>query len=149
MSLGNQFPDHIKRQFAKRSLEIGIVLKLLVQDTTPPKIKRLIIVGRTEDHLTIASVYINSPKDKKWPEGRKSQQLLFKAENRDYLDKDSFIDCSDLKIKDNNELFGIVKNRPSAVIGKVSDEDFELIKNTIINSRTIKGKHKKKYGFYK
>lgn len=39
---------------------IGAVLRMMVIDTNPPKIKRFIIVGESDDSLTLASVYINT-----------------------------------------------------------------------------------------
>lgn len=39
---------------------IGTVLRMMVKGTTPPKVKRFIIVGESADSLTLASVYINT-----------------------------------------------------------------------------------------
>lgn len=60
MDLSNFLPDDFKKDFTSRNLKIGTVLRLSVKDTNPPKIKRFIVVGKTIDGLSLASVYINS-----------------------------------------------------------------------------------------
>lgn len=49
MSLGDHFPKEFQHEHTERTLKIGMVLKLFVNDTTPPKEKRFIIVGFSED----------------------------------------------------------------------------------------------------
>jgi ribosomal protein S13 len=65
------------------------------------------------------------------------------------LDWDSYIDCSKITPRDLKEIESAIKLKPEAIIGKLSHEDLEVIKQKIRTSPTIKGKHKKKFGFYK
>jgi hypothetical protein len=131
-------------------LEVGMVLKLLVPDTIPPKEKRFIVVGNNDDTTCYATVYINTTINKKinWARELIELHVLFEAEGRVYLDWDSYVDCSKLIIRDRKFLYNAIKKRPEAIIGKLSDEDLLKIKEIIKNAPTIKGKHKKKFGFY-
>lgn len=132
------------------ALLIGTVLRMMVKDTIPPKIKRFIIVGESEDSLTLASVYINTELNMKvhYNLDLQCQQVELAAHGRSYLDHASFVDCSKLKIIDRDELYAIIQNRPEVIIGRIDQQDFEIIKRQITCSPTIKGKIKKRYGFY-
>lgn len=148
MSPSNAFNN--KKQNSTRSLEIGMVLKLYVSDTRPAKEKRFIVIGKTDNDLSIATLYINSKINKKinWAKELIDLHIHFKAQGREYLDYDSYVDCSKLIIRDFNELTAAINKRPEAILGTISDEDLQLISDKIKDSPTIKGKHKKKYGFY-
>nr|MBZ1362377.1 hypothetical protein [Dyadobacter fermentans] len=123
---------------------------MMVKDTTPPKVKRFIIVGESADSLTLASVYINTELNMtvNYNLDLRCQHLEFPADGRDYLDHTSFVDCSKLKIIERAELCAIIQNRPTIVIGKLDQQDFEMVRRQITCSTTIKGKIKKRYGFY-
>lgn len=150
MNLGSYFPERYREAFAGRNIEIGSVIKLFVKDTHPPKEKRFIVVGFSEDRLILATVFINTEinKNVNWCQELRLQNLLFETDGRDYLEHPSYIDCSKLVPKDYYEIESAVKERPEAILGKVCPEDWQLIKDTILHSTTIKGKHKKKFGFY-
>ena len=126
MSLGDFFPETFRQEYASRNLEIGSVLKLYVKDTKPPKEKRFIVVGKTIEGLCLATVYINSEVNDNinfTPE-LKALHLFFQASGRDYLDHDSYVDCSQFVVRKQSEIQLAVINRPEAVIGKLSNEDF-------------------------
>ena len=150
MGLGDLFPEEFKAEFASRNIEIGTVLRLTVKDTSPPKIKRFIVVGKTLDGLSLASVYINSEINKKvnWCVEMQNLQIPTNHEENEFLDKDSYIDCSKLIPRDSLEISEVIKENPASVIGKLKKEDLDYLVETIRNAPTIKGKHKKKYGFF-
>ncbi|SDD49988.1 hypothetical protein SAMN04487996_101174 [Dyadobacter soli] len=129
---------------------IGTVLRMMVKDTNPPKIKRFIIVGESEDCLTLASVYINTELNMKvnYNLDLQCQHIEFQAAGRDYLDHTSFVDCSKLKIIERAELSTIIQNRPAVIIGRLNQDDFEVVRRQLCCSPTIKGKIKKRYGLY-
>lgn len=150
MSLGDLFPDSFKSEFASRNIEIGTVLRLSVKDTTPPKIKRFIVVGKTLDGLTLASVYINSEINTtvNWCIEMQNLQIPIYARDKDFLDRDSYVDCSKLILRDALEISEVLKHNHNVVIGKLPPEDLNMIQETLRNAITIKGKLKKKYGLY-
>lgn len=131
-------------------LRPGSVLRLFVKDTNPPKTKRFIVVGISVDEICIATVYINSNLNKKaaWSIELESLNIFFEKSDRPYLDHDSWIDCSDLIIRDVSEIQSIITKRADAVIGRLSDDDLSMVIDTLKNSPTIKGKTKKRFGFY-
>jgi hypothetical protein len=150
MALGDSFPENFKSEFASRNIEIGTVLRLAVKDTTPPKIKRFIVIGKTMDGLSLASLYINSDINKNihWCIELQNLQILLNCNDNEFLDNDSYVDCSKLVIREALEISNIIKENPSAVIGKLKEIDFKYILETVKNSTTIKGKLKNKFGLY-
>lgn len=131
-------------------LRPGSVLRLFVKDTNPPKTKRFVVVGISIDEVSVASVYINSNLNKKaaWSLELESSHLFFEKAGRSYLDHDSWIDCSDLAIRDVAEMQSIILNRPDAIIGNLSAIDLRLVIKTLNKAYTIKGKTKKKFGLF-
>jgi hypothetical protein len=148
MSLSDYFPEEIQNNYKERALKVGAVLKLFVSDTNPPKEKRFIVVGFTEDKLSLASLYINSEINTNinWSQEKQSLQLEFIPDNREYLDWTSFIDCSEFILRETNEIQKAIEKRPEAIIGEINDADLELIITTVRHSTTINGKYKKRYG---
>lgn len=132
------------------NIKVGTVLRLHVKNTIPPKYKRFIIVGFTQDKLSLATVYINSDININinWSQEQQALQLLFTSEGRPYLDRNSYIDCSKLMFRDTEEIYSAVHNNPDAIIGKLSEEDLKYVMNTLKYASTIKGKYKKRYGLY-
>lgn len=150
MSLGDSFPDKFKSDFSERNIAVGKVLRIKVKDTKPPKIKRFVIVGFSEDKCTLASVYINSEINPNinWSLEQQELQLELTSDNRDYLSKTSYIDCSKLIIKDHKEISSIVEARSDSVLGEMNETDLKLVVEKLKSSRTIKGKIKKRYGLF-
>ncbi len=150
MSLGDRFSQSSREEHAKRGLQVGSVLKLRVVDTHPPKEKRFIVVGLTSDGVSLATVYINSDINlivNYSPELRQLQHYI-ESDGRDYLDHDSYVDCSQLITRDRAEIHYALMQRPEAFIGLLSENDLQTINGKILSSEKIKGKVKKKFGFY-
>lgn len=150
MNLGDLFPEELKKNNSKKELKIGTVLRLHVKDTDPPKIKRFIIIGFTEDKVTLATVYINTEinTNVNWSIEQQDLQLSLSSENREYLEHDSFVDCSKFFLKGVQEITDIVKSRPEVIIGELNQDDLKIVIEKIKNATTIKGKVKKKYGLF-
>lgn len=120
MSLSDHFPKKFQHEHTERTLKIGMVLKLFVNDTTPPKEKRFIIVGFSEDKFSLASVYINSDINKNinWSQEQQALQLELTSETRGFLDWDSYVDCSKLILRETLELQTVYASRPEVCIGQ-------------------------------
>jgi hypothetical protein len=73
---------------------------------------------------------------------------FFPASGRVYLDHDSFVDCSTIYARGHEELYEAMKNRPEALLGVLDPKDLQIVRNTIIRSPKIKGKDKKRFGFF-
>lgn len=150
MSLGDHFPKDLQDDYKERALKVGTVLKLFVNDTTPPKEKRFIIVGFTEDKFSLASLYINTEVNTNinWSQEQQALQLELSSNSREYLDWTSYVDCSKFNIRETQEIKKAIQSRPEAIIGEVSAKDLELIITTIRHASTINGKYKKRYGIF-
>ena len=78
----------------------------------------------------------------------KDLQFPFTAVNREYLDHDSFVDCSRLIERNFDELKTILKNNASSSIGQISENDLKNIKAKIKSARTISVRIKKKFNLF-
>lgn len=150
MPLKFLFPKYYQAIYATPSIEAGVVVKIFLNTVTPPKEKRVVIVGESPDKSQIAYVYINSRINKKVHQKRMAQRLHKKLDpkDRDYIDRTSYVDCTQLQTMEKYKIRRAIVKSPSRVIGWMSNFDYEVIKNNILSAPTIKGKHKKKFGFY-
>ena len=150
MSLGDFFPEKDRREFAARKVSVGTVLKLKVFDTNPPKEKRFIVIGTTLDGLVLATIYINTTINPviNFSSELQALHIPLEKQGRKFLDHDSYVDCSKIVPRERSEIETAIQNRPDVVIGTLSTVDLQLIRKTIISAPTIKGKHKKKFGFF-
>ncbi len=148
-NLGDLFPDELKGQFVDENFKIGAVLKRHDKNSNPPKDKRSIIVGFDAQNVFLAYVFINSeinPNIFKSPQARK-QHLELDANNRDYLDKTSFVDCSQIKVEDASAIKDLIATNPSVHLGELSSSDLIDVIDKIKNSPTIAQKAKQRFGF--
>jgi hypothetical protein len=150
MSLGDKFSIDIKTDHAKRGTQIGAVLRLFVEDTNPPKVKYFIVVGLTQDGISLASVYINSEVNMimNYSQELRALHLPLSADDCNFLDHDSYVDCSRLVIRDRERIYQDLLNCPEAFVGTLSQNQLTTIRNHIIGAKTIKGKIKKKFALY-
>ncbi len=146
-SLGDLLPEEFKKKFAAQNITVGTVIKCFVKNTNPPKEKRFVVLGIDSEGNLIGVVFINS--DINWnvirtQELAQLQHYVTKDEN-EYLDWDSYIDCSDLFELPYNDVYTSIQNKPQSVLGTVSSDDLKTIKEHIKKSPKIKPKLLKKY----
>ncbi|RJQ58924.1 MAG: hypothetical protein C4530_09880 [Desulfobacteraceae bacterium] len=138
--LGDYFPQAQIQTHVRSILVKGAVLKLHSIDIHNPKIKRLIIIGRSHSEDDLGKVFINTG-----PQAPASQIFLSKS-GRPYLDHDSYVDCSRIYPDSFNEVFSRVQSDLSSYLGKVTDEDIALIIKTLSEAKTISKMEKTKFG---
>lgn len=128
-------------------LKVGMVIRAFVQDTNPPKIKRFIIVGISENNICLGTVFLNTEIniDALPPINQKFQYKLVKTDERDFIDYDCYVDCSDLKERSYSEIHNLIVQNPKSVIGILSEKDLMNIHFTVCEAPTIAPKLKKKY----
>jgi|SRR5690554_1068016 len=150
MTLKERFNEHMQKIYAIPCVEIGVVVKIYLDIVTPPKEKLAIIVGESADGMKFAVVLINSKINKKVHRKLIAQLLQIRLDPKDheYIDWPSYVDCTQLIMIDKALVQKAVAKSPSRVIGWISNFDFEFIKSYILSAPTIKGKYKKKFGFY-
>lgn len=140
--LGDLFPDVERQSFVERHLTPGRVLYLFCGFTNPPKDKLLVLLYSS---LTPLLFVINSrihPFIQKHPELLKCQ-VVIRASDYDFLQHDSFIDCSQV-IEDFDE--AAIKEQAlgdvSRVRGELStDTKLEIIR-AVQNAPTISKQNK-------
>jgi len=149
-TLGDSFPEDFKKDFAKRNVKEGSVIRCFVRDTNPPKEKRFIILAFSYDKITLGTLYINSEINPNLfnTEELKKLHLLFSAKDREYLHHDSFVDCSEIYQKPVTEILKVLEEHPKSLIGEVNVEDFKKIRTTIKSAKTISIATKKKFGVF-
>jgi hypothetical protein len=140
--LGDLFPKEDRDEHAERLLAKGAVLRLYSTDINNRKIKRLIIIGFA-DQGELGKIYINSN-----PQSDHSQ-IQLGASSRDYLEHDSYVDCSRIYEDDRNVLLEMIKADLSCCIGQVSSADMERIESFLKAARTIPLKQKRRFGLIK
>ena len=149
-NLGDAFPQEFIDRFSEDKIKTGTVIRAKVKDTNPSKIKRFIIIGIDGEKVSLATVFINSEINPNiFPTLElQNAHLFLESENRDYLDNDSFVDCSTLIERSVEDLIDLIRNNPSTCIGEVNSLDMEIIKKKIKTVKTISINLKKKYSLF-
>ena len=149
-SLGSYFPDDIRRQLAITNLRIGSVLRMHVLDTTPPKIKRLIVVGMDPESIMLVTVFINSEINPSIISSTKLQELQYPLESQSlpFLDHNSYADCSKVREREYAAMLEALTQDPSIHLEHLPEDHLRAIRKTISKSKTISLRIKKKYGLF-
>ncbi len=150
MSLADLIPEELRDGFAKRNIQIGSVIKVFITDTTPPKEKRLILVGASYDRLHFATIFINSEINQRIFHTQELVELNYEmyAKECAFLDYNSFADCSTIKSRPTAWFYEIIKKDPARVLGLVPEKDLYEIRVRIKSARTISPAVKKTFGLF-
>jgi hypothetical protein len=124
-NIGDFFPDELKEQLADNNFKIGAVLKYHIDSITPPKPKRLIIVGFDDQKVALATVFINTEINPNvFPtQALRDLNLEFDTINRDYLDHKSYVNCSQIFEQDVESVKGLLITDPDVHIGELNSKD--------------------------
>jgi hypothetical protein len=122
-------------------LNIGVAFIYYDETIKIPHKKRCIVVGITEQRDQLAAVYINSeinPADLGSPDLESLHyQVLLTPERQHYLNKDSYVDCSDLIHLFPESLCRNINDNGGKIYGSVSEVDFNEIINRLLNGGSI------------
>lgn len=147
-SLGDFFADNQKNAFAEQAVTIGSVVKVWLTWTTPPKEKRIIIVGTTATGDYLGVVLINS--EINWNVNRNPDvidfQYFLRAEDCEFLSHDSYADCLNLHEISRKQVVGEILDDLQKALGRVSDELFTEILTRVKTSPTMTQKARKRFG---
>jgi len=133
-----------KEDFCKRKITVGGVFRFHTRQTTPPKIKRLVIAGIRKDINSVGFVFFNSnqaPNPK-----LASLQLSFSFDKRPFLDRSCYLDCAFLKEWGFDHLLGKCIANPQIFLGQLSQEDSNLMLNALKKANTVSTRVKNRYG---
>ncbi|MEJ7830714.1 MAG: hypothetical protein WKF91_21070 [Segetibacter sp.] len=126
-------------------MKIGNVIRIPVQDTIPPKVKYLIVVGVTSESL--ATIFINSELKPLHLSSIELQSLQFPLSSTvcTFLKKDSFADCSDIADRNKAEINIMLQKDPGRNEGAIPMDIMGKIIVTIKKAKSITVAIKKKY----
>jgi len=128
-------------------VQLGNVIRTYVTDTNPPKIKLFIIIG--SDSENVATIFINTNiRISDFPEQLQGLQLPVDTQSCPFLSHNSFIDCSDIKLKPKSKLNAVLQKEPSRLIGQIPAGQMEIIKSIIRRAKSITTEFKKQYGLW-
>lgn len=121
------------------------MLRLFVEETIPPKVKYLVIVGSTSDK--IATVYINSDLFlNDIPVGSQAYQLPITPAELSCLIRNSLIDCSDIVERDKASINKILQIEPGRKEGALAQAKIAEVLRLVKTSKTISNSEKNKFG---
>lgn len=135
------------RQFNK--IEVGTVLRMM-SNTRPPKVKFFVVIGTHENNIALGTVYINSNINTTVNYSAYLQALHHQItpDDYDFLSHNSYIDCSGIYERDLSEILQAVNYDNKRIVGYLNTTDLDLVKRNLIQSNTIKGKIKRRFGLY-
>jgi hypothetical protein len=147
-NLGDLFPDNMKETWVEDNFKVGTVLKYHVDFTNPPKSKRLIVIGFDNSSVVFATVLINTEINPRLFPTKDLRDLHIELEEktRDYLNHNSYVDCSQIHEQDINEVKKLILEDTKIHLGRLSEEDLTTITEKIKTAKTISSKTKKKFG---
>lgn len=142
MHLKVRFSDEERLKFVRERFQAGVVIKLDCDFTTPPKPKRLLVVAANRKR-PLLFVNNTSPTDfaKKRPKII-SQHLPLAKADENFLDHDSFLDCSEARDNFNREdIEKTLAGDTSLILGELSPAAAEKIIELIADSPTLSRVH--------
>jgi hypothetical protein len=149
-SLASSFPLNVRQKYAQKSIKPRSVIKLFSNDTNPPKNKLFIIIGQNENQ--IGSLIVNSEINQKvHPVGSyfySLQKQLDYFPTCQYLKHTSYADCTFIHEWKIEEITTILTNIPERILGTLCEDHWRIIIDTILTSKHISVKKKKKFGLY-
>lgn len=147
-SLGDAFPDSLKKSYAETSVICGSVIALY--DGEAEKLKYHVIVGFDDDKIIAATVRINSEINRNFYNRPELVDLChsISSDKIDFLDHDSFVACDKIIEWDRQAIVDLVNNDPKVVLGQLEIGELEIIQYKISTAVTISAKRKKKYGLF-
>lgn len=147
-NLGAFFPPEYQKAHREKNLRPGAVFKIYVKSTNPPKIKRIVILGINEEKTLIGHIFINSNINLQRldTDELRNLQIYLEASHREYLDHNSYLDCSDLIPFPVADLERLYRADSSILLGHLSAEELAEARAKAATARTIRPKYKRMFG---
>jgi len=133
---GDSFPEEIQQQFITSQMVPGTVFRLHCDFTTPPKLKRVVLVACEPDHLFLI-INTNIPRIVQRDSNRAQCQLPLLAANCAYLDHDSWLDCSDVVQIGEGEVSQQLVGNLGGILGGIDAQTMQQIVQLVSLSNLI------------
>jgi hypothetical protein len=146
-TLGDCFPPGFQEKYKASNIIPGAVFSIFATATTPPKIKRIVILGVNNDQAVIGHLYINSNLNLQClnTDELRNLQIYLEAEGREYLDRDSFLDCSHLVTMTLEDLKAAYDKDSDIYLGNLLNEELDQAREKASSADTITRKLKKMF----
>lgn len=136
------------KKLLTNTIEVGDVyrVKMTARDGITPKEdddsrnKFFVVLGFDDQGNIYGGVIINSNINQNVPQSVKDYHMPISCKKYKFLIHDSFVNCANLKTKPMSDFVGSQK------LGKMDDDDVELITETIKNSPNEKKAKLKQFG---
>jgi hypothetical protein len=145
-SLGDAFPESLRKTFAKDNIIIGSVIFSLFEGRKETKEKRFVVIGTSPSDDEVAVLVFNSNKPFVGNPHLEPLQIHFTEKGKDYLSSDCFLNCAHLEIISYKGLNEDIVQNPEHILGTMSTKDLSLVCSTASKSRVISPKNKSKFG---
>lgn len=145
--LGDAFPEHWRAARAGQRLVPGVVLRTLVADTKPPKIKRWVVVAVSADALLLGLVYLNSEINPNiFPAQDRHLHIRLTPDARGLVDKGCYADCSTLHQMPLAKAEALLTTDAGCLLGDLTGAELGLFQQTIAGSRRLSRAEKQRFG---
>lgn len=116
---------------------VGEVIRIPVEDTNPPKVKYLIIIGVNPE--CIGTIFINSDYRPQNFNSPILQNLHFplSLDTCPFLSHDSFADCSEIRVRPKDSINQILQRDPHRKVGTIPGAQLVNLISIITRARTI------------
>jgi len=149
MSLGDSFPESFRKSFAERSIDPGAALLIHLPTFNISYNKFVIFFAmNTLDSTKCGILVINSEINENVNRNAflKSQHVSIDCARHDFLEKNSFIDCTEIQPQDFQDILNYIMENPEKVCGNVKTDIMEKVTEVLTNSKLLSKKEKIKYG---
>lgn len=145
--LGDLFPPEWRAERASQQLQPGAVLRTLVTDTTPPKIKRWVVVATSADTLLLGLVYINSEINPNiFPAQDRHLHVPMVPDARGLVEKPCFADCSVLHTMSLAKAQALLTEDAVCLLGHLAEHELGHFQQTVAGSRRMSTVEKRRFG---
>lgn len=146
-TLGDCFPPGFQEKYKASNIKPGAVFRVFATATNPPKIKRIVILGVNNEQAVIGHLYINTDLNLFHldTDELRNLQIYLEAEGREYLDHDSYLDCSHLVKMTLDDLKDAYDKDSDIYLGNLLDEELESAREKASSADTITPKLKKMF----
>jgi hypothetical protein len=122
----------------------GMILRFHDDTTNPPKTKFMVVVSFSLDETEIGVVYINTTPNPFFT--IPDRQVLIKADNRNLVDYDSWVDCTKLTVKSKEDIQEKINGNHRLYRGKINGKELFNIREKIMTSPGMSVIEKRRFG---
>lgn len=142
------FSKEEREKYCHNNIVTGVVIRTFFSEFSDnPKDKICILLGVDEENNQLGLLLINSsPPSWKQNDNYKGSQYLIQSTNYNYLDHDSYVDCT--KIWDSRKYYEIFKEcceNKLEFLGEINKRDLINIENILNISKFVSPKLKKRF----